>query len=66
MATNFVSNPATLVSIGQQVTVRVVEIDEQGRINLSMLFGEDAKKKTIEKKQPRQFERRFDRPRRRF
>ena len=29
-------------NLDQQVTVRVIEIDEQGRINLSMLFGEDA------------------------
>ena len=45
MSTAYVSNPEEVVKIGQKVTVRVVEIDEQGRINLSMLFGEDAKKK---------------------
>jgi polyribonucleotide nucleotidyltransferase len=41
MATGFVQNPADVVAIGQKVKVRVIEIDEQGRINLSMLFGED-------------------------
>ena len=31
-----------VVRIGQTVKVRVTEIDEQGRVNLSMRFGEDA------------------------
>ncbi len=44
MAVGFVSNPEEVVKIGQRVKVRVAEIDDQGRINLSMLFGEDAKK----------------------
>ncbi len=61
MATGFVSDPNTIVKIGDQVTVRVMEIDQQGRINLSMLFGEDAKKPM-----PPRHEKRFDRPRRRF
>jgi len=42
MSTEFVKDPNEIVSIGQKVKVRVVEIDEQGRINLSMLFGENA------------------------
>lgn len=50
MSTDFVQNPADVVQIGQKVKVRVAEIDDQGRINLSMLFGEDANKP----KQPRQ------------
>ncbi len=37
MSTEFVNNPNDVVSIGQKVKVRVVEIDDQGRINLSML-----------------------------
>ncbi len=44
MSTEFVSDPNKIVSLGQQVKVRVSEIDEQHRINLSMLFGEDANK----------------------
>ncbi len=44
MSTEFVKDPNDVVQIGQKVKVRVVEIDEQGRINLSMLFGEDADK----------------------
>ncbi len=41
MGQGFIKNPSDVVSIGQKVKVRVVEIDEQGRINLSMKFGED-------------------------
>jgi len=44
MSTTFVNNPNDIVKIGQKVHVRVMEIDDQHRINLSMLFGEDAKK----------------------
>jgi polyribonucleotide nucleotidyltransferase len=40
MAEGFVRNPLDVVSIGQKVKVKVVEIDDQGRTNLSMLFGE--------------------------
>lgn len=42
MAPGFVSNPADIVSLGQKVKVRVAEIDDHGRINLSMLFGAEA------------------------
>ena len=45
MSRDYVKDPSTMVSIGQKVKVRVVEIDVQGRINLSMMFGEDAKEK---------------------
>ena len=44
MSTEFVKNPSDVVSIGQKVKVRVAEIDDQGRINLSMLFGEVSQK----------------------
>jgi polyribonucleotide nucleotidyltransferase len=50
MSTGFVKDPNDIVKIGQTVKVRVAEIDEQGRINLSMLFGEDAESK---ERQPR-------------
>jgi len=42
MSTGFVQNPTDIVAIGQKVKVRVIEIDDQGRVNLSMLFGDDA------------------------
>lgn len=38
MSQGFVKNPNDVVSIGQKVKVKVIEIDEQGRINLSMLL----------------------------
>jgi polyribonucleotide nucleotidyltransferase len=41
MSTEFVKDPNEIVKIGQKVKVKVVEIDEMGRINLSMLFGEE-------------------------
>ncbi|MBI4999779.1 polyribonucleotide nucleotidyltransferase [Candidatus Gottesmanbacteria bacterium] len=59
MATGFVKNPEEVVTLGQKVKVRVVEIDDQGRINLSMLFGEDAKKPIQRDSRPRP---RFSRP----
>jgi len=44
MAVGFVKEPTEVVQLGARVKVRVMEIDDQHRINLSMLFGEDAKK----------------------
>jgi len=44
MAKDYVSNPEEVVKIGDKVKVRVIEIDDQHRINLSMLFGADADK----------------------
>jgi len=61
MSTGFVGSPNDIVSLGQKVKVRVMEIDDQKRVNLSMLFGEDAKKVS-----PPRERRPFDRGRRRF
>lgn len=38
MSMDFVKDPRMVVSVGDKVTVRVKEIDEMGRINLSMLL----------------------------
>jgi len=43
MSKDFVKDPSDVVTIGQKVKVRVTEIDDQGRINLSMLFGDEDK-----------------------
>ncbi len=43
LAPQRVENVEDVVKIGQKVKVRVVEIDDQGRLNLSMLFGDDIK-----------------------
>ena len=40
MAAGFVKNPGDIVSIGQKVKVTVFEVDDQGRINLSMVSPE--------------------------
>ncbi len=65
MSTGYVGNPNDVVKIGQKVKVRVAEVDEQHRINLSMLFGEDAKKAPQREHADRP-RRSFDRPRRRY
>jgi len=44
MAVGYVADPNTIVKLDQVVKVRVAEIDDMGRVNLSMLFGEDANK----------------------
>lgn len=53
MSTEYVNNPEEVVKLGQIVKVRVAEIDDQKRINLSMLFGEDANKPR-ESREPRE------------
>ena len=40
MSTEYVKDPHDVVEIGQKVKVVVREVDEHGRINLSMIFGE--------------------------
>ena len=78
MSTEYVKDPADVLTIGQNVKVRVKEIDDQGRVNLSMKFGEDADKPTprpegagaVDSRQPRREYRTAqpgeDRPRRSF
>ncbi|KKR11673.1 MAG: Polyribonucleotide nucleotidyltransferase [Candidatus Woesebacteria bacterium GW2011_GWA1_39_21] len=46
MSDDFVGNPSDVVKIGQDVKVRVKEVDELGRINLSMLLDHDKPKNT--------------------
>ncbi len=45
MAVQRVEKPEDIVSEGQVIHVRVTDVDPQGKIALSMLFGEDAKAK---------------------
>ena len=49
MSKDFVKDPADIVKIGDKVKVRVKEIDNLGRVNLSMLLDGD-KEKNLEKK----------------
>lgn len=51
MGTGFVDDPNKVVSLGQKVQVRVTEVDERGRINLSMLLN--GEKKSEESSRPR-------------
>lgn len=53
ISTDYVANPADKLAIGQKVKVRVKEIDDMGRINLSMLFGADANKPIVRRDGPR-------------
>ncbi|MGI5826025.1 MAG: polyribonucleotide nucleotidyltransferase [Patescibacteria group bacterium] len=41
MAQGYVDDPEKVVSLGQKVKVRVFEIDERGRINLTMILDEE-------------------------
>lgn len=59
MSTEYVKDPADVVQIGQKVKVRVKEVDDQGRINLSMLFGEDAEKKEQAARESRSQEKKY-------
>lgn len=43
LSDEFVHDPSEVVSVGQKVRVRVKEIDELGRINLTMREGEERK-----------------------
>lgn len=63
MSTGFVNSPNDVVALGQKVKVRVMEIDDQKRVNLSMLFGQDAKKPAVSRIERRDF---GERPRRSF
>ncbi len=65
MSSGYVKDPSDVVETGQKVKVRVMEIDDFGRINLSMLFGEEAQKGKTQSRPPeRQFKERPPRDRR--
>ncbi|MFC1625849.1 polyribonucleotide nucleotidyltransferase [Patescibacteria group bacterium] len=49
MSENFVKNPEDVVHIGDKVTVRVKEIDDMGRINLSMILDPSKEKPRMER-----------------
>lgn len=55
MGRGFVKSPEDVVAIGQSVKVRVLEIDQQGRVNLTMVLDENAGGGTSEQpeQQPR-------------
>ena len=61
MSEDFVKDPGDLLSLDQKVDVRVKEVDEMGRLNLSLMLdpGFDQRKEE-KKKEKRSSERRFD------
>lgn len=66
LAPHRVEKVEDVVKIGQAVKVRVQEVDDQGRVNLSMLFGDDIQKKSFEQRdsqRPGGFDRNRDRGR---
>jgi polyribonucleotide nucleotidyltransferase len=66
MSEDFVKDPADIISVDQKVQVRVKEVDEMGRLNLSMMLdpGFDIRKEE-KRKEGRGNERRFDKGSRR-
>jgi len=65
MSKEFVNDPSEVVSLDQKVTVRVTEIDSQGRINLSMILDEKEDHQPDQRRSERPFQRRPSRfPRR--
>lgn len=56
MSTAYVRDPAEVVKVGDKVKVRVVEIDDRGRINLSMLFGKEDRRAPRGRPAPRKKE----------
>ncbi len=57
MSTEYVEDPKKLVNLGDKVKVRVKEVDERGRINLSMVL--DKEKEREKRHLPRQQSDRF-------
>jgi polyribonucleotide nucleotidyltransferase len=49
MSTGYVSDPNDVVSVGQKVQVRVNEIDDLGRVNLSMILDPELEKEAMAK-----------------
>ena len=72
MSTEYVKDPNDIVKLGQAVKVNVREVDEHGRINLSMIFGDRPERPARpegqigEDRPPRRDFARDDRPRRTF
>ena len=54
MAEGFIDDPAKVVSLGQKVKVKVMEVDDRGRLNLTMLL-EGQKKQEAGSRPTREF-----------
>lgn len=63
MSTQYVDDPSKIVKVGDKVKVKVVEIDDRGRINLSMILEEKPgrqplRRQPFQQRTPPQFEKR--------
>jgi len=54
MSAEFVKDPNDIIHLGDKVKVKVIEIDDQHRINLSMLFGDDDKPRERRPERPQE------------
>lgn len=64
MSQEYVNNPEEVVAVGERVKVRVKEIDDLGRINLSMILDPSQEREKRENNRPpRQKQHRDERPR---
>lgn len=63
MSKDFVKDPSDIVKVGDKLKVRVKEIDNLGRINLSMLLDGDKDKKSDNRSSYKKPDRSFDRKR---
>ncbi len=63
MSKDFVKDPSDVVKVGDKVKVRVKEIDNLGRINLSMLLEGDKDKKSNDRRSFRKPDKGFNRKR---
>ena len=64
MAREFVKDPREIVQEGDKVKVKLIKIDDLGRLDLSMIFGEDAgSSQSQPQSQPRSRSHRHPRPR---
>lgn len=60
MSTQYVDDPSKIVKVGDKVKVKVVEIDDRGRINLSMILeqrprGQPARRQPFQRRRTPQF-----------
>ena len=62
MRRGFVKDPSEVVTVGDKVKVKVEERDQQGRINLTMLLGDDNDQPQQPRDDDQQPQPRFDRP----
>lgn len=53
MSTQYVSDPSKIVKVGDKVEVKVYEVDEKGRINLTMVMDQKAEERPPSRQSPR-------------